>query len=126
MQAPVPHDVTEDASSRHKAARKIFYAHHLYSGAPHYECINAYTFHVEQLFCSSDIRPISFLEPKSASSGTKTVWNRKKSNVTVWRTGLSNPYSIYVEIKSRLKLGNHLEQNLFSSSSLYKNVKIEI
>ena len=30
------------------------------------------------LFCSSDISPISWLEPISASSGTRTVWIRKK------------------------------------------------
>jgi len=44
----------------------------------------------------------------------------------VWKISISNPYSIYVEINSRLKLGNtcyHLEQNLFSSMSVYKNIK---
>jgi len=54
---------------------------------------------------------------------------QKNSNVTVWQTSLLNPYSIYLEIKSRLKLGNacyHLEQNVFSSSSLYKNMMIKI
>jgi hypothetical protein len=47
----------------------------------------------------------------------------------VWQTNLSNQYSIYVEINSRLKLGNacyHLEQKLLSSSLLYKNMKIKI
>jgi len=47
---PVPHDVTEDVSLRHNAAWKIFYAHHLQTAAPHYECINAYTFHVEHSY----------------------------------------------------------------------------
>ena len=81
------------------------------------------------LSCSSDIWPISCLEPISASSGTRTVWIRKKSNVTVCRTNLSNPNSIYEEIKGKLKLRNagyHLEQNFFSSSSLYKNTNIKI
>jgi hypothetical protein len=47
---PVPHDVTEDASLRHTAACKIFYAHHLSTGAPHYQGINVYTFHVEHSY----------------------------------------------------------------------------
>jgi hypothetical protein len=47
---PVPCDVTEDASSRQTASWKIFYVHHLQTGAPHYECMNSYTFHVEHYY----------------------------------------------------------------------------
>jgi len=50
MQVQIPHDVFEDASSSHNATWKIFYAHHLETGAPYYECINAYTFHVENSY----------------------------------------------------------------------------
>jgi hypothetical protein len=130
MKVPVPHDVTEDASSRHNAAWKIFYAHHLYTAAPLDACLNAYTFHVQhtysvvQTYNSSPAWNQNPLLQEQKLSGLE-----KKSTVTVWQTSLSNPYSIYVEIKSTRKLGNacyDLEQNIFSSSSLYKNMKIKI
>jgi hypothetical protein len=50
MQLPVPHDVIEDSSSKHNAAWQIFYAHHLSTAAPHCECINAYTSHVDHSY----------------------------------------------------------------------------
>jgi hypothetical protein len=44
MQVPVRHVVTDDSSLRHNAAWENFYA------APHYECRNAYTSHVDHSY----------------------------------------------------------------------------
>jgi hypothetical protein len=84
MQVPVPHDVTEDESSRHTDTWKIFRALHLSSVALLYECINAYTIHVElshsvvQIFDPSlawNQNPL-LQEQKESGAG-------KKNNVTV-------------------------------------------
>jgi hypothetical protein len=95
MQLPVPHVVTDDSSSRHNAAWENF------SAAPHYECINAYISPVDHSY--SVVQPYdpsadwnqNLLLQEQKPSGVE-----KKSNVTMWRTSLSNPHSIYVYIRT--------------------------
>jgi hypothetical protein len=42
--------VIENSYSKHNAAWQILYALHLQTGAPHYECINAYTSPVDHSY----------------------------------------------------------------------------
>jgi hypothetical protein len=92
-------------------------------GAPHYECIYAYIFDVEHSYSV-----VQTYDPPRAWNQNLLLQEQKLSEVekkAMLQCGekayLSYPYSIYVDILSRLNLGNacyHLEQNLFSSSSL--------
>jgi len=89
MKVPVPQDLFEDASSKHNDAWKIFYVHQLYTDAPQYECVSAYTFDFEHSYSVVQTYDPSLawnqylLLQEQKQSGVK-----EKSNVTVWRTSL--------------------------------------
>ena len=61
-----------------------------------------------QLFCSSDLWPISWLESKSASSGIKTVWSiKKKQCYSVVKKTIKSIYHLYRNFE-QTKTGDYL------------------